>query len=122
GATNSSRKMKAATWRRLSPSGPPPSGRSGCGLVYDVVGRRVIAFGGYDGSRFIGDVWALSMREVTSWTELQPASVRPGARSYMQTAYDSPRNRMLIFGGWDGSFLGDVWALSLGEDPTWAQL
>lgn len=41
------------------------------------------------------------------------------------TIYDSMRDRMVIFGGDDGSYFGevnDVWALSLAGAPSWSAL
>jgi hypothetical protein len=55
------------------------------------------------------------------WHEMalcQPATL------YLHSAiYDPPRQRMVVFAGWDGrSETNDAWQLSLGRDPTWGQL
>ncbi|HKQ58675.1 MAG TPA: kelch repeat-containing protein [Candidatus Eisenbacteria bacterium] len=48
----------------------------------------------------------------------------PGAapvRRRQHTAVrDSLRNRMIVYGGWDGAPSYDVWALSLGANPSWS--
>ena len=50
-------------------------------------------------------------------------SARPPARDYSVMAYDSVRDRMLLFGGADSNEtpFGDLWAYDLGRD-TWSEL
>ena len=36
--------------------------------------------------------------------------------------YDPVRDRMVVFGGYSGSYLNDVWVLSLASTPAWTQL
>ena len=41
----------------------------------------------------------------------------------LSAIYDSARNRMIVFGGWNGSTAyNDVWALSLSGSPAWSEL
>jgi hypothetical protein len=82
----------------------------------------MIVFGGFDGSS-CKDVWALSLAGRPAWTELAPAGMYI-SRRYGHTAfYDPVRDRMLVFGGYSEYGLeNDVYALSLGESPSWTWL
>ena len=91
---------------------PPPSARYFHTAIYDPVRDRMVVFGGYDGA-LRNDVWALSLSGSPAWSALAPAGILPSAR-YLHTAfYDPVRDRMVVFGGRDGtSRKNDVWALS----------
>jgi hypothetical protein len=53
-----------------------------------------------------------------AWTTVPPP---PGR--YAHTAfYDPVRDRLVVFGGWDGSRCNDAWALSLAGSPAWSAL
>jgi hypothetical protein len=112
------------TWTHLTPAGSAPCARWGHGAIYDPTGDRMIVFGGCLSSNvFLNDVWALSLSGTPAWTQLAPAGPLPPVRQAMGAAYDPVRGRMIVFGGQSGSAaLGDVWALSLGDAPAWAQL
>jgi hypothetical protein len=111
------------TWTALAPSGTPPSARSYHSAIYDPVHERMVVFGGWDGSLFFNDVWALSLADTPVWTALTPVGTPPAAREGHTAVYDPVRDRMVVFGGWDGSSLrDDVWALSLAGTPVWTAL
>lgn len=52
------------------------------------------------------------------WTAISPPSGRYGHTA----VYDSLRDRMIIFGAWDGGRRNDVWALSMSDPPVWSRL
>jgi hypothetical protein len=89
-------------WRPVYPANPP-SGRSGHALVWDSVGNRMLAFAGIRGfdednkAILLDDTVAL---EGNAWRELEPAD-KPPARQSHAFAFDSARNRFIIFGGYD---------------------
>jgi hypothetical protein len=120
------------TWTQLSTIGSLPDARLGHSAVYDSVHDRMMIFGGNNGSAFnYNDVWVLpkanAVTGTTSWIQLNPTGTPPSPR-YGQTAvYDSYRNWLIVFGGYDGSnYLNDTWVLTgangLGETPAWVQL
>ncbi len=81
---------------------------SGGAMVYDAGRRVVFLFGGNAANRITSDeTWELSG---STWTRRSPAS-SPLARTLMSMAYDSVRDRVLMFGG--DTFLGgrraDLW-------------
>ena len=108
-------------WSLLIPSGPRPSGRFSHAGAYDPVRDRFIVFGGYDGA-FKNDVRALTLSAAPSWTQLSPSGAAPRLDA-MTAVYDRVRDRLLIFGGWDGfSFHNEVWSLSLAGAGSWSIL
>src|SRR5205823_9970466 len=46
----------------------------------------------------------------------------PSPRYAQSAVYDPVGDRLIVFGGDDGDLQSDVWALSLGGTPAWAQL
>ncbi len=88
-------------------AGPPP--REYAAMTYDGARGRVVLFGGhaYDGSdRYLSDTWEW---DGASWTDRTPTASPPG-RLWHGMAYESPRGRVVLFGGYDGDApLGDTW-------------
>lgn len=113
---------------------PPPLAAAGAQVVlpaarhlhsstYDPVRQRLIVFGGTPNqTSFFNDVWALSLVGAPVWTQLTVAGNPPTARSSHSAIYDPPRDRILVFGGYTGPRVNDLWELTLGDDPTWTQL
>jgi hypothetical protein len=58
---------------------------------------------------------AAALRRDVLWTG-------PSARRAAQAAYDPARRRLLLFGGFDGAYRNDLWALTLGTRPRWQAL
>ena len=115
-----------AAWSQLTPGGTAPAGRAGHAAIYDPQDRRMIVFAGYDGSSAPSlrrkDVWALSLQGSLDWAEITPAVDGPSARSSLEAVYDSPRHRMVVFGGTDPAFTNDAWALALDGSPVWSAI
>jgi hypothetical protein len=110
-------------WSHLSPSGPPPDGRTGASAVYDAVNDRMVIFGGNTGSGSQNDVWALSFAGTPAWTQLSPTGTPPPLRSDQAAALDAGTNRLIVFGGANGPELfNDVYALTLTGSPVWTKL
>jgi hypothetical protein len=108
-------------WSELTPSGTPPSGRHGHTAIYDPVRDRMVVFGGRD-TLYHNDTWALSLAGAPAWSELTPSGTLPAELAYHTAIYDPVRDRMVVFGGYDGSYYNDTWALSLAGTPTWSEL
>jgi hypothetical protein len=96
-----------------------PPVRAHHSVFYDEVGKRILLTGGSTpldgGQRFdmFNDLWSFDGK---TWTRL-PSSGAP--MSGMQVAFDSKRNRLVSFGGFDGGPRGDVRVL---EHDTWKTL
>jgi hypothetical protein len=111
----------APAWTELTPSGTPPSARCDHSAIYDPVRDRMVVFGGVY-TTYLNEVWALSLAGTPAWTQLTPSGTPPSARYLHSAIYDQVRDRMVVFGGFSNTLLGDVWALSLAGTPAWTQL
>lgn len=61
----------------------------------------------------MGDTWTY---DGTTWTQLQITG--PSPRCFVKMVYDSARNRIVLFGGWNGTqMVDDTWELVL-DDQT----
>ncbi len=113
------------TWTQVTPIWTPPVARSFASAVYDSSRARMIVFGGAMSGIARNDVWTLSLVGMPAWSELVTSGTPPNPREYQSMIYDSARDRLVVFGGWDGTnhiYRNDVWALSLSGSPTWTQL
>jgi hypothetical protein len=109
-------------WSALAPTGSPPAGRYAHTAIYDPVRDRMVVFGGADDTNLRNDVWALSLAGSPAWSPLAPGGSPPDARNAHTAIYDPVRDRIVVFGGYDGSFRNDVLALSLAGSPDWSAL
>ena len=110
-------------WSTLAAAGTPPSPRFGASAIYDPVRDRVLVYGGGSGAPggLLSDLWELSLSGVPTWTRRFPGGLAPGAKLMGSAVYDTHRDRMLLFGGIEGTFdSNSAWALSLSEPMSWA--
>ncbi len=108
-------------WRAMATEGTPPVGRWLHSAVFDAARRRMIVFGGYDGTSALGDTWVLDLSGTPAWTRLDVPGPAPSARWGHGAAWDAIGDRMIVFGGYDGtSALGDTWQLSFAGTPAWS--
>lgn len=113
------------SWTELTASGIAPSARWGHSAIYDPIGKRMVVFGGFDGT-LPTDVHALRL-DTLSWTTLSVSGSPPPGRMAHGAVYvpDPSTPRMIVFGGNDlSAALGDVWQLTFptSGSPTWTQL
>lgn len=111
----------ARRWRDMTAQSEAPA-REDHTAIYDSRGKRMIIFGGRnnDGKNDyinIHEVWALDLDPQSAtfeqWQNLTNEERHPLGRSDHAVVYDSLRNRMVIFGGWDKEKkepLQDTWA------------
>jgi hypothetical protein len=91
--------------------------------VYDYKRDRMLVFGGNAGINNYNEVWSLSLAGAPAWTLLAPTGTPPQGREYHVAIYDGPRDRMVVYGGYNsGVYLTDLWALNLASGPTWSAL
>src|SRR5262249_54249833 len=107
------------TWSQLIPVGAPPAARLGAVAIYDPGGDRMVMYGGDKGT-YLDDVWSLTFGGTPTWTPIVPVGTTPGGRRGHCAIRDASPDRLVIFGGFDGSSaLNDVWALTLTGTPSW---
>jgi hypothetical protein len=86
-------------------------------MVFDEARKRAILFGG-DGNNYgLNDTWAFDLQKI-AWTNLTPSGAIPPKTNHAM-AYDSAKDRVLIFGGGWATLSGDTWCY----DPqanTWS--
>ena len=87
-------------WTRVADTGPEP--RMGCGLVFN--GTTSLLFGGKNDSAAFKSTWEWDGKH---WTQRQ--DIGPGARAFAAIAYDSQRQRTVLFGGAGQTLFGDTW-------------
>jgi N-acetylneuraminic acid mutarotase len=108
------------TWVELTPVGTPPAGRYRHAAVWDAVSSHLYVFGGWDGSGRRNDLWRYQVG-TNSWVELTPAAPLPAGREGHTSAWDAATGRLLVFGGYDGSYRNDLWAYQAAT-TSWAPL
>jgi hypothetical protein len=101
----------AGTWASRG-GDPHPFGRYGMTLAYDPAGVVWLFSGAGDGG-YSQEVWEWNGASGV-WTDRTPSPLPatwPGPRTSHGAAFDTGRNRMIIFGGDDPSVspLGDLW-------------
>jgi hypothetical protein len=107
-----------STWTKKETVGGP-SAREGNGAAYDSKRGLVLVFGGNDANGFKNDLWAWNG---TAWRQLDAGGAgRPDARAMGYIAYDSKRDRVVLFGGRKGwpNDLNDTWEW---DGTAWQQL
>jgi leucine-zipper-like transcriptional regulator 1 len=89
------------------------------GYVSVVHDGKFVLFGGFDGSRWLNDMYVFDFPTAT-WTEIQAVGVLPSARSCPAWAKDA--THVYIQGGYDGvERKSDFFALDL-ETYTWTEM
>ncbi|HEX8169792.1 MAG TPA: kelch repeat-containing protein [Thermoanaerobaculia bacterium] len=82
-----------ATWKSLTSKTKPPIRRF-ANAVYDASIKKVVLFGGWDGTDFRNDTWTW---DGTTWTEIKKD--RPTARASFAMWYDPLMQKTVIYGG-----------------------
>src|SRR5207247_10197698 len=73
----------------------------GCGIVYN--GKTMLLFGGKNDTTFFKNTWEWDGKH---WTQRQ--DIGPAARAFAALAYDSTRQRVVLFGGSGQSLFVDT--------------
>jgi hypothetical protein len=114
--------FKTRRWRSMADSTAPF--REDHTAIFDSRGKRMVVFGGQVNGDDNEDLWALDLdpqsKTFEKWGHLAAEGEHPGARDDHVAVYDSLRNRMIVYGGWDKdarAYLADTWALDFGSSP-----
>lgn len=117
-----------ATWTQVATSVAPPP-REDMFFEFDPTLNRVVMYGGYDTDTdtLLGDTWEFDGTEWRDATPLVPPVDAPPALLRTAGAYDSARQRLYLYGGFDGltfstatyEYTGDRWSpVTVGAGPT----
>ena len=88
-----------------------PEGRfSACGVM-DTETGRLIVFGGNTGRYDTNEVLLFNLAS-KRWTKADPSGFAPSEREGSSAVYIEQDDSMVVFGGWDGGYLSDVWRLN----------
>ncbi|HEU4930368.1 MAG TPA: kelch repeat-containing protein [Candidatus Krumholzibacteria bacterium] len=98
------------TWTLFTPA-VKPSGRFFATMIYDAAHHRAVVFGGQTTLSLVNQVWMFDLW-TSKWTQVTPVGTPPSARAGAASVYDRANDRMIVFGGTDGSARNDVWALT----------
>lgn len=98
------------TWTQFTPA-VKPAGRFFASMIYDAAHHRAVVFGGQTTLSLVNQVWMFDLW-TNKWTQVTPAGTPPTPRSGSAAIYDGANDRMIVFGGTDGSARNDVWALT----------
>ncbi|NKB72681.1 MAG: T9SS type A sorting domain-containing protein [Candidatus Latescibacteria bacterium] len=111
--------LTTGSWTELTPEDSPP-GRWFAASAYDALNHRFLMFGGErlgaDGGT-TDEVWTFDLDQ-NAWILLETAGTPPLKRTRPASIYIEAEARMIIFGGAEGTALGDVWALEGLDPPT----
>lgn len=105
-------------WVLRAPTGPRPGSRRWHGMAHDAERRRVVLFGGYRESDGVslGDTWTW---DGVRWAQATSGTA-PSPREAMGMAYDTVRQRVVLFGGFGpGGLQDDTW---LWDGTTWSEV
>ncbi len=100
---------------------PDGSRRRGAVGAFDPDLDRMIAFGGGDDGVEFGDLWQGSFgNPLVNWVRAVAHGPAPSARIHATAVHDPVRRRMVLFGGFAGRAMNDVWQLDLTvANPRW---
>lgn len=100
------------TWSDLTPA-TRPAGRFFTAHVYDASNHRATIFGGTRGAAGgnTNEVWLFDLWTNT-FVEMLPSGPLPSPREGAAGIYLQAEDRMVVFGGNDGSNLNEVWSLN----------
>jgi Galactose oxidase, central domain len=104
-------------WTQIKPTAWPAA-RPHYAIVYDSARQRTVLYGGvvYGGSPHVSaETWEWDGR---NWTQIKPI-LSPSARQLHAMAYDSARQRTVLFGGAGTGRFGDTWEW---DGRNWIQI
>ncbi|HET9325652.1 MAG TPA: T9SS type A sorting domain-containing protein [Candidatus Eisenbacteria bacterium] len=109
---------QVATWEKIATLGPlivTPA------MVLDPEGRRALTICG-GGSSYTSGVRQLRLDGRAEWLLIETVGRPISPRRSLAAIYEPKHRRAIIYGGYDGTFLADVWQLTLERSPTWSRL
>ena len=100
-----------SSWTNITPTTASPPARRDHAMAYDSSRDRIVLFAGADDvddneePNRLSDTWEW---DGTSWTQMSPPE-SPPARTAAAMAYDSKRQKIVLFGGSNLTYQADTW-------------
>lgn len=108
-------------WIGLS-IGSDPTRRLQPAYALDPGRHRIVLFGGANGP-YLDDCAVIALDAAPIGAALATEGARPSPRRLARAVFDPLRDRLIVFGGYDGSYYNDLWQLSFATSPpTWSAL
>jgi hypothetical protein len=101
--------FSAGVWTAVTGLSGAPTGRTNFGFAASTALGETVAFGGLSASGLLNETWQLRNGD---WTGLTNSLLwSPSARESVALTYDSASgtNYFVLFGGWNGTYLGETW-------------
>lgn len=119
-ALNQTWQYTTSAWSQVTIAGSVPTSRTYASMAAGPNGQ-VYLFGGNSSGSYSNDLWQY---DNGAWTQIPITGTVPAARTLAAMTYDSPNNRLLLFGGRSvtGTILADLWVLSPITATTWTLL
>lgn len=109
------------TWEPLATFGTLPPARYRHTVICDAPRHRMLVYGGLGVSGYLNDVWSLDL-DTATWSQIVSSGEIPAARARHNAVYDPLRDRMVVFGGNEGTVMSDtLHALDLAT-LTWSRI
>jgi hypothetical protein len=118
---NAELSLSKGEWIKKYPKlSPRPSTRYDHEMASISTDEKVLLFGGWSGSRYLNDTWIYDM-DITEWYKMMPPN-RPRARNHLAMASINGTDKVLLFGGKNGTqSFNDTWIYDLSED-NWTNM
>ncbi len=107
--------LETNVWKNLIPQ-ETPSARRAHAMVYDSTMNKVILYGGVDINGYNNETWIYDTK-TNVWVE-KITPMQPTARYRHAMVYDEFSNKVIMFGGGDGSHNDETWTYDL-QSNTW---
>ena len=116
---NDTWEYNGTTWTEVTVTGSKPSPRNAACMVFDSNRNKMVLFGGLY-TTYLNDIWEYD-GETSTWTEVSITGSKPIERSFAYMAFDSSRNKILLFGGSvNGVGFDDFWEYNW-NTSTWTE-
>lgn len=117
--------LQSPGWRNMTDSTAPV--REDHTAIFDSRSKRMVMYGGRDNSFVLFDIWGFDLDPNSptfeKWQDLTVYDRYPRGRADHVAVFDSVKNRMLVYGGWDddrNEYLNDTWAFYFAVSPDTA--
>jgi len=120
-ATTTTTTEVPGSWTAVPTPEEAPGPRLGGSLAHVPSTAKLYLYAGWDGASFFNGIWGYDATAGT-WTDLGPRGAEPPARALHSMVYVPTIEKLVMFGGFDGTtYLNDTWAYDPAEN-TWTNL